>query len=191
MTIKRKSSIATALMVLTAGVALSGHVPLKRARAQRNNIVASPSEMLIVAGDIPADRREAMLASARRFYQFWNTGDVTLLRQAISESFVDHTLPPGRPQGPSGPAAASKAFLAAVPDLKVVVSQQILAGDRIVSHLRFTGHFSGQFKNTKGTGQPVDFIATDILAVRGDRITDNWHIEDNLTFLQQIGLMPQ
>jgi predicted ester cyclase len=191
MTIKRKSSIATALMVLTAGVALSGHVPLKRARAQRNNIVASPSEMLIVAGDIPADRREAMLASAGRFYQFWNTGDVTLLRQAISESFVDHTLPPGRPQGPSGPAAASKAFLAAVPDLKVVVSQQILAGDRIVSHLRFTGHFSGQFKNTKGTGQPVHFIATDILAVRGDRITDNWHIEDNLTFLQQIGLMPQ
>ena len=113
------------------------------------------------------------------------------LRQAISESFVDHTLPPGRPQGPAGPAAASKAFLAAVPDLKVVVSQQILAGDRVVSHLRFTGHFTGQFKNTKGIGQRVDFIATDILAVHGDRITDNWHLEDNLTFLQQIGLIPR
>jgi len=108
-----------------------------------------------------------------------------------SESFVDHTLPPGRPQGPAGPAAASKAFLAAVPDLKVVVSQQILAGDRVVFHLRFTGHFTGQFKNTKGIGQPVDFIATDILSVQGDRITDNWHLEDNLTFLRQIGLMPR
>ena len=132
-----------------------------------------------------------MLASVGRLYLFWNTGDEMLLRQAISEHFVDHTLPSGRPQGPAGPAAASKAFLAAVPDLKVVVSQQILARDRVVSHLRFTGHFTGQFKNTKGSGQPVDFIATDILAVHGDRITDNWHLEDNLTFLQQIGLIPR
>jgi hypothetical protein len=40
-------------------------------------------------------------------------------------------------------------------------------------------------------GQQGDFIATDILAVQGDRITDNSHLEDNLTFLQQIGLMPR
>jgi predicted ester cyclase len=181
MTARRRAPIAAFLVLLTAGVALSGQVPLKPA----------PPEVLIVAGDIPADRRDAMLACAARFYLFWNTGDEILLRQAISDGFVDHTLPPGRPQGPAGPAAASKAFLAAVPDLKVVVRQQILAGDRVVSHLRFTGHFTGQFKNTKGVGQPVDFIATDIVAIHGDRITDNWHLEDNLTFLQQIGLTSQ
>ena len=37
-------------------------------------------------------------------------------------------------------------------------------------------------------GQPVDFIATDILRVRHGRITDNWHIEDNLTLLQEMGV---
>src|SRR6266404_8100125 len=158
--------------------------------ADRDLATLAVPETLITAGDIPPARRAAMLASARKFYQFWSTGDEDLLRQAISDRFVDHTLPAGRPQGSAGPAAASKAFLAAVPDLKVVVSQQILAGDRVVSHLRFTGHFTGQFKNTKGIGQRVDFIATDILAVHGDRITDNWHLEDNLTFLQQIGLLP-
>jgi len=71
----------------------------------------------------------------------------------------------------------------------VVVAQQILAGDRVVSHLRFIGHFTGMFKGTRGTGQPIDFIATDIVAVRAGKITDNWHLEDNLTFLQQIGLV--
>ena len=188
---KRTSSISKILMVLAAGVAFSGHLPLTPAPLEGNNIAAAPPEILIVAGDIPADRRDAMLASAEGFYRFWNTGDETLLRQAISERFVDHTLPPGRPQGPAGPAAASKAFLAAVPDLKVVVSQQILARDRVVSHLRFTGHFTGVFKEHKGIGQRVDFIAIDTLAVHGDRITDNWHLEDNLTFLQQIGLIPR
>jgi len=38
---------------------------------------------------------------------------------------------------------------------------------------------------------PVDFIATDILRVRNGRITDNWHLEDNLTFLQQIVVVAQ
>ena len=191
MTIRKKASMSTALLVLAASASLSGRIPLQLAPMQRNTVAAAPPEILIVATDIPAHRRDAMLASAARFYQFWNTGDEMLLGQAISESFVDHTLPPGRPQGPAGPAAAAKAFLAAVPDLKVVVLQQILAGDRVVSHLRFRGHFSGQFKNTRGSGQPIDFIATDIVAVRGDRITDNWHLEDNLTFLQQIGLIPR
>jgi predicted ester cyclase len=190
-TIRKRASISTALLVLAASGSLSGRLPSRLAPAQRNTAAAAPPESLIVASDIPADRRDAMLASAARFYRFWNTGDEMLLGQAISESFVDHTLPPGRPQGPAGPAAAAKALLAAVPDLKVTVSQQILAGDRVVSHLRFTGHFTGQFKNTKGVGQPVDFIATDIVAVHGDRISDNWHLEDNLTFLQQIGLIPR
>src|SRR5260370_11223501 len=109
MTFKKTSSISTTLMVLTAGFTLIGHAPQKLAPPQRSTIGAEPPQTLIVAGDIPADRRDAMLASARRFYLFWNTGDEMLLRQAISETFVDHTLPPGRPQGPAGPPAASKA----------------------------------------------------------------------------------
>jgi len=144
---------------------------------------------LVIAAPIPAARREATVKAVRAFYDFWNTGDAAFLKQAIAENFTDRTLPPGRPQGPAGPAAAAKAFLAAVPDLKVVVSQQILARDRVVSHLRFTGHFTGQFEHAKGIGQRVDFIATDILAIQADRITDNWHLEDNLTFLQQIGMI--
>jgi predicted ester cyclase len=176
------------MIVLTATAALAPQTPVETAPTDGDLATLALPETLIAAGDIPPSRRAAMLASARKFYQFWNTGDEYLLRQAISDGFVDHTLPPGRPQGPAGPAAASKAFLAAVPDLQVFVAQQILAGDRVVSHLRFTGHFTGVFKDTKGTGQPIDFIATDIVAVRAGKITDNWHLEDNLTFLQQIGL---
>jgi predicted ester cyclase len=56
---------------------------------------------------------------------------------------------------------------------------------------RITGHFTGIFRGVTGKGQPIDFIATDILKVRDGKITDNWHLEDNLTFLKQIGLLPQ
>jgi len=151
--------------------------------------MAAP-ETLIVSGDLDATERAAILKPVDAFYGFWTNGSQALLDAAISPDFIDHMLPSGRPQGPKGPAAASKAFLAAVPDLKVEVVQRIVVRDRVVSHLRFTGHFTGRFLETQGKGQPVDFIATDILQIRGGKITDNWHLEDNLTFLKQIGVIP-
>jgi predicted ester cyclase len=152
--------------------------------------MAKPRE-LIVAPDISAARRAALLKPVDAFYGFWINGSPKLLGEALSPKFIDHTLPAGRPQGPSGPATASRGFLAAVPDLKMEVVQRLVVGDRIVSHLRFTGHFTGSFKDVQGKGQPIDFIATDILRVQGGKITDNWHLEDNLTFLQQIGVLPK
>jgi predicted ester cyclase len=77
--------------------------------------------------------------------------------------------------------------MAAVPDLRMAVEQRIVAGDRVVSHLRFTGHFTGTFQGKRGQGQRVDFIATDIWRIRDGHVTDNWHLEDNLTFLTAIG----
>ncbi len=148
--------------------------------------ISRPQE-LIVASDIEPAHRAALLKPVEAFYGFWVNGSARLLEQAISPDFFDHALPAGRPQGPAGPAAASKAFLAAVPDLRVAVLQRLVVGDRVVSHLRFTGHFTGTFGGISGNGQSVDFIATDILKIRDGKITDNWHLEDNLTFLRQIG----
>jgi len=142
----------------------------------------------VIAGPIPAAQREATLKAVRAFYGFWNTGDVALLKQAIADSFTDHTLPPGRPQGPQGPALASHQFRAAVPDLQVTIEKMIVAGDYVTVHMKFTGHFTGSFGQTPGRGQPIAFIATDLIKVENGRISDNWHIEDNLTLLQEMGV---
>jgi predicted ester cyclase len=142
----------------------------------------------VVATPIPDAQREATIKAVRAFYDFWNTGDETLLQEAIAPNFTDHTLPPGRPQGPQGPAFASRQFRVAVPDLKVTVEKMIVAGDYVTVHMRFTGHFSGRFGQTDGKGQSIPFIATDLVKIQNGRITDNWHIEDNLTLLQQMGV---
>jgi predicted ester cyclase len=143
---------------------------------------------LVVAAPISDAQREATMKAVRAFYDFWNTGDETLLNEAIAPTFTDHTLPPGRPQGPQGPAFASRRFRAAVPDLKLTVEKMIVAGDYVTVHMSFTGHFTGRFGKTQGKGQPTPFIATDLVKIENGRITDNWHIEDNLTLLQEMGL---
>jgi predicted ester cyclase len=143
---------------------------------------------LVVAASISDAQRDATMKAVRAFYDFWNTGDETLLQQAVAPNFTDHTLPPGRPQGPEGPAFASRRFRAAVPDLKVTVEKMIVAGDYVTVHMNFTGHFTGRFGQTQGKGQSVPFIATDLVKIENGRITDNWHIEDNLTLLQEMGV---
>jgi len=143
---------------------------------------------LVVAKTQPDQHLDLNIKTAKTFYEFWNTGDEQLLKKSISPQFVDHTLPSGRPQGPQGPAFASKTFRAAVPDLSVQVKKMIVAGDLVTVHMEFTGHFTGTFGSTSGKGQRIDFIATDLLQISDYRITDNWHIEDNLTLLSQMGV---
>jgi predicted ester cyclase len=146
---------------------------------------------LIVDRSLPREQADAQIIAARRYDTFWNTGDEALARTALALNFVDNTLPTGRPQGIAGPLAASKVIRAAIPDMGCEIEQMIAAGDRVVAHLRFRGHFTGRFGQIQGQGQTINFIATDIYRVTDGRIVENWHIEDNLTFQQQLGLIPK
>ena len=135
-----------------------------------------------------ADSQDAVLA-ARRYAAFWNTGNPAFAQAALAAGFMDRTLPSGRPQGPEGPLAASQAFRKAVPDLRAEIDDMVVAGDRVSVHLHFRGHFSGKFGAVQGKGQSIDFRAFDLYRVEAGRIAENWHLEDNLTLLQQLGVV--
>lgn len=145
--------------------------------------------VLVIDPSLGATQAEASVLAARRYGSFWDNGEEALARAALAPDFIDRTLPPGRAQGVEGPLAASKFVRAAVPDMRADIEQMIVTGDRVVVHLHFHGHFTGRFKNVQGKGQAVDFIATDIYRIGNGRITDNWHLEDNLAFLQQLGVI--
>ena len=71
----------------------------------------------------------------------------------------------------------------------MTVVQQVVAVDRVVSQVRLTGHFTGKLGDVQGRGQAIDFVAIDMLRVQDGKVTDNWHVEDNLGFLKQAGLL--
>ncbi len=142
---------------------------------------------LVVDRSLSPAQTDALTTAALRYDTFWNTGDPELERLALDPAFIDRTLPPGRAQGVTGPLDASATMRAAIPDLGCEVEQMIVAGDRVVAHLHFRGTFTGVFEGRHGSGQNVDFIATDIYRVVGGRITDNWHLEDNQTLSRQLG----
>ena len=184
-----RSRTRRGIALLMASTALASACAQAAPVDDRTAVALAAPQSTFGAESLDKAQRTALLAPVDAFYGFWNNGSAALLAQALSPDFIDHTLPPGRPQGVTGPAMAAKGFLAAVPDLQATVAQRLVVGDRVVSHLRFTGHFTGVFMGRQGSGQAVDFIATDILRVRDGKITDNWHLEDNLGFMQQAGLL--
>jgi len=148
------------------------------------------------ADDLPHPRRQAVtpdsaatVLAARRYAAFWNTGEARHARAALAPGFLDRTLPAGRPQGPDGPLQASAGFRAAVPDLRAEIEDLVAVGDRVSVRLHFQGHFSGVFKGRQGQGQAIDFQAFDLYRVEEGRIAENWHLEDNLGLMQQLGVV--
>jgi predicted ester cyclase len=150
------------------------------------NLPASQS-IVVAAGEEEA--AQPIILAARRYAAFWNTGEARYAEAALAQNFVDRTLPSGRRQGVKGVLEASKNFRAAIPDLKAEIEELLVVNDRAVVRYSFTGHFSGSFKDLKGDGREISFRAVDIYRVQNERISDNWHLEDNLSLMQQLGVV--
>jgi steroid delta-isomerase-like uncharacterized protein len=154
--------------------------------------IASPEESLPIPRSIIVAEGEKQLAqpvilAARKYAAFWNTGEARYAEAALAHNFVDRTLPSGRPQGIKGVLEASKNFRSAIPDLRAEIEELLVVNDRVVVRYIFTGHFTGTFKNVKGDGREISFRAVDIYRVQNGQISDNWHLEDNLSLMQQLG----
>lgn len=141
---------------------------------------------LIVDEKINKQQVEQMVLAAKRYANFWNTGEEKYAKQALAADFIDLNLPQGRKQGVQGPLDASKWFRGVVPDLSASIEQMIVTKNKVILQLQFKGHFTGKFHNTIGKGQKIDFSAVDIYTIQNGKIKSNWHLEDNQTLMQQL-----
>jgi steroid delta-isomerase-like uncharacterized protein len=150
-------------------------------------ILPTPRSIILTVGQEQAS--QPVILAARRYAAFWNTGEARYAEAALAQNFVDRALPSGRPQGLKGVLEASKNFRAAIPDLSVEIEELLVVNDRAVVRYTFKGHFTGNFKGVKGDGRPISFRAVDIYRVQNGQISDNWHLEDNLSLMQQLGVV--
>jgi predicted ester cyclase len=155
--------------------------------ASAEETLPTPRSIILAAGQEEAAK--PVILAARRYAAFWNTGEARYAEAALARTFVDRTLPSGRPQGLSGVLEASKNFRAAIPDLKAEIEELLVVHDHAVVRYSFTGHFTGRFKDLKGDGREISFRAVDIYRVQNGQISDNWHLEDNLSLMQQLGVV--
>lgn len=129
-------------------------------------------------------------AVLRPFYAAFNTGRVDELDTVFDAAWRDNTLPPGRAPGLAGIKQAVLFLRSIVPDLSCRVEDLLADGDKVVARVVFEGTNLGGFPGVGPNGAAVSFIAFDVHHLRDGRVFESWHLEDNLTLMVQLGVVP-
>lgn len=82
-------------------------------------------------------------------------------------------------------------FLASFPDVRMEITELIAEGDTVVGHFTCSATHTGTWLNHPPTGRRFDRVnEIGIYRLQHARITSAWTLEDNLSRLQQLGLIP-
>ncbi|HEV2070927.1 MAG TPA: ester cyclase [Acidimicrobiales bacterium] len=105
-------------------------------------------------------------------------------------AFVNFSAPPGVPSDREGSKAYLFGFLNAFPDATWTIDDMIAEGDQVATKKTLRGTHTGPLGDIHPTGQPVTLQYVDIMRVRDGRIVEHWLSMDQLSFMQQLGLVP-
>jgi steroid delta-isomerase-like uncharacterized protein len=109
--------------------------------------------------------------------------DLTFVDPAASGSSFEEWLAYNRP------------FWTAFPDARMELENQVVAGNTVVSELRYTGVHSGVMATPQGevppTGREIDVRGVSIDRVEAGKIVSHHGYYDQLQFMTQLGLAGQ
>jgi steroid delta-isomerase-like uncharacterized protein len=126
--------------------------------------------------------------TVRRFFQELDQHNFAVIDQLIDAGFVDHTAPPGMPQGPAGVHMFYSGLYGAFPNLVNTIHDCFGQGGRVCVRKTSIGTHTG----TPIFGVPansaklaIDII--DIFRLRDGKITEHWHGLDSAEMMRQLG----
>jgi steroid delta-isomerase-like uncharacterized protein len=83
-------------------------------------------------------------------------------------------------------------YKTAFPDLNVTVEDMIAEGDKVVTRVTLRGTHQGEIEEFgPPTGRQIELKGITISRIVGDKIVEDWDSYDNLSVLQQLGLVPE
>jgi predicted ester cyclase len=79
-------------------------------------------------------------------------------------------------------------LLAAFPDLRFTIEDQVIAGDKVATRWAAEGTHTGPLGEVPPTGKRVRIDGLILDRVVGDRVVERWEQWDQMGMLQQLGL---
>jgi steroid delta-isomerase-like uncharacterized protein len=121
-----------------------------------------------------------------------NAGDLEGFGDSLTDDFVEHEELPGLPQTKEGTLAFFRTLRVAFPDMHMSVEDVVTGGDKSVARVVFTGTQEGEFMGVPPTGRKVEVHLIDIMRFAdAGRVAEHWGIMDSLSFMQQLGVVPE
>jgi len=132
------------------------------------------------------------IAAARRFTEeAFNRGNLSVIDELSTEDFVNHDPMTGDQDREAGKQSIS-GYRDAFPDLHATIEDIFAAGDKVAYRWSVEGTFENEIMGLQPTGEkgsPVRGITID--RFEGDKIAESWSQWDTLTFMRDIGAIPE
>ena len=80
-------------------------------------------------------------------------------------------------------------YRTAFPDLKMTVDDLVVAGEKAVVSFTLTGTHKGDLMGIAATGKPIKVSGMVLSRLEDGRIVEEWEVLDQLTMLQQLGVV--
>jgi predicted ester cyclase len=128
-------------------------------------------------------------ALARRAWEIMDNSG--LINEVYADDVVWHE-PEQDIQGSEEAKQHVTMYKIAFPDLTATVEDIIAEGDKVVTRVRLRGTHRGETeKFGLPTGRQIEIKGISISRIQGDKIVEDWDSFDNLSIMQQLGLVPE
>jgi len=125
----------------------------------------------------------------RIFEEGINQNKQGVFDELIALSYVNHDIPAPTP-GLQGFKMVIGMFLAAFPDMRVTIEEELAEGSKVITRGYFTGTHQGDFQGIPPTGKQIKVKYIDIWLVENGKLMENWVRLDELGLMQQLGVIP-
>ncbi len=119
--------------------------------------------------------------------EFIEGGNVNTVYEIFSTDFINHSAPPGSPQGPDAIIYFFNQLLKpAFPDLIVEIHDMVAEEDKVTTRKSFYATHKGAFFGVKPTHKKVTMDVIDIIQIRDGKYIAHWGILDMYSLMTQI-----
>lgn len=125
----------------------------------------------------------------RWFEEVWNKKRPEAVDEMLAEDGVGYGLPGGEIRGPAAFKEYQSALISAYPDLKVIVEDTVVEGDKVAARCHVTGVHQGHGLGLAPSNQPVDFTGIVLLRVKDGKIVEAWNEFNFMEMYQQVGAL--
>lgn len=119
-----------------------------------------------------------------------NRGDVSVADEVFAPQCVIHMAGSPEPDlSVSGFKQMLAGLLAAFPDLRLTIEDQVITADRVATRWTAAGTQTGPLGDIKPTGRRILIGGLILDHVSGDRVVERWEQWDQAGMLQQLGVL--
>ena len=124
------------------------------------------------------------------FDKAFNQGNLAAIDELVAPEGISHQLSWGMPANRLGLKQWIAMLRTAFPDLQCSIEHEIIQGDKIAAHWTMRGTHKGLFLGNAPTNKPILVQGLIYAHIENNQIIENWTMIDQMSVLQQLGLVP-